>query len=114
MTIAGVLATKRWMRLAMPDDVSQSVELAKIMETTEHRQAVLLDYLLRMLRHAQWDRHPSRCPAVPKLLRPSKQAKATGYRHDAERKRETRMKLSPERRKEIATKAAAKRWHGQA
>lgn len=82
MTLEKVTKRKRWMWLAFPDDAQQCLELAKLMHRTEHRQAVELDYLLRCLRHECWDRQPSKRPTKPGLLRPSREARATGYRHD--------------------------------
>ena len=82
MTIAGVLVRKRWMRLALPDDVAQCVELARLLHRTEHRQALELDYLLRCLRYEVWDRAPRKRPRRPAQLRPSREAVATGYRRD--------------------------------
>lgn len=83
MTRREVLCRKRWMRLALPGDVQQLIALADLCETTEHRKAVLLDYLLRSLRHEVWDRVPTRAPRTPHILRPSKRARATGYRTDS-------------------------------
>jgi len=102
VTIEQVLARKRWMRLALPDDVEQCVALAQIIARTPHSQAVALDYLLRQLRHEVWDRHISGAPSRPANLRPSKLAKASGYRTDPERKRTARAKVPPERRSAIA------------
>lgn len=79
-TIAEVLTRKRWMRLALPDDVRQCVELAKMLHYTEHRQALELKYLLDCLRHECWDRKPTKRPKRPAQLRPSRALFATGYR----------------------------------
>lgn len=107
MTIEEVLVRKRWMRLALPDDVQQCIALAKLMAPTPHRQAVALDYLLRELRYEAWDKFPSKKAWRPQLLKPSALARCTGYMTDSERKRQAREKVSPERRKEIAQLAAA-------
>lgn len=76
MTIAEVLTRKRWMRLAMPEDVEQSVALAKLLHpNSEHRQAVELEYLLNLLRNMQWERRPVKRRKRPERLSPSKEAK---------------------------------------
>lgn len=99
-----VLAQKRWMRLAMPDDVASITETLPLLypNATEHQLAVALDYELRLLRWSQWNRSPGKKPKRPKILRPSKLAANTGYRRDSARKRDVRLKLSAERRREIA------------
>lgn len=106
MTIEEVLLRKRWMRLALPDDVAQCVELAKLTAHTPHSQAVMLDYLLRQLRHEIWDRYITGAPLRPSGLRKSKLDKATGYRANSDRKRAARAKLDPERRRQIARMGA--------
>lgn len=102
MTVEEVLVRKRWMRLALPDDVQQCVALARLMAHTPHGQAVALDYLLRQLRHEVWDRYPSGSPSRPGGLRPSKLERALGYRMDSGRKAKARALVTPERRAEIA------------
>lgn len=84
MTIQEVLVKKRWMRLAMSEDVEQSIWLAIALHPneTEHRQALELKYLLNYLRKYQWSRLPTKPPTRPKLLRPSKATKARGYRKE--------------------------------
>lgn len=109
MTIEEVLVRKRWMRLALPDDVQQCVALAKLTARTPHSQAVTLDYLLRQLRHEVWDRLITGAPSRPTGLRPSKQESATNYRIDSARKQQARAKVSPERRREIARMGALAR-----
>lgn len=81
-TVAEVAARKRWLRLALPDDFAQCRRIAEWVETTEHRRAVLFEFLLAELRHQCWDRRPTRAPKKPHLLRPSKQRRASGYRRD--------------------------------
>lgn len=80
MTISEVRRRRRWLWLAFPEDAEQSVSLAQLLHQTEHRQAICLDYLLSCLRHECWDRVPTRRPAKPKQLRPSRDRVATGYR----------------------------------
>ena len=41
-------------------------------------------------------------PAKPRMLKPSKAAIISGYRHDSDRKRGVRLGMTPERRIEIA------------
>lgn len=84
MSIQEVLIKKRWMRLAMPEDVEQCIWLAIALHPneTEHRQAIELEYLLNQLRKLQWDRTPSKPATRPKILRPSRASRARGYRRD--------------------------------
>ncbi len=110
MTIEQVMVQKRWLRLALPDDFTQCVALAKIIAHTPHSQAVALDYLLRQLRWEVWDRLIRKAPAKPDAIKPCRSKTATGYRTDSKRKRAARAKLPPELRSDIARKGAAARW----
>lgn len=98
----------RWIWLAMPDDAAQCCWLAEAMHP--HRPAAQraeLRYSIRELARTAWRREITRPTPRPELLRPSKLARITGYRTDSARHHEARMKLTPERRAEIARKGAA-------
>jgi hypothetical protein len=92
----------RWIWLAMPDDAAQEVRLTFIEfpNLTEAARADLISDRLRSLAHQCWRREIIRRP--PMNTKPSKLKRATGYRKDPDRKRDARMRLSPERRAEIA------------
>jgi hypothetical protein len=98
----------RWVWLALPDDAAQCCWMAEAMHP--HRPAAQraeLRYMIRELARTAWRREILRPAPRPPILRPSKQAHVTGYRTDSARHYEARMKLSPERRAEIARKGAA-------
>lgn len=110
-TQAGVISPDtripRWMRLAMPDDVAQIAAMVDLEFHTAAQRAAALRHELRELRRTQWERRPTKPARRPSALRPSKAA--SGYRADAEQKREARAKVNPERRSEIARMGAAAR-----
>ena len=72
-----------WIRLAMPDDVSQEIALAGLLGRTEGQRREALRFRLRELRRTQWERFPRKRTRVPHGLRPSKIARITGYRTDS-------------------------------
>lgn len=99
----------RWMRLAMPDDAAQTVALAELLHPGHPAaQQAELRYLLRELGRTHWRRNLARPARRPECLRPSKLARHTGYRTDSARHHQARMKLSPDRRAEIARKGTKK------
>jgi len=84
-TIEQVLTAKRWMRLAMPDDLAQTVELARLDAGPEASPAIQVESLLyhmRLLRREIWDRKPTKAVKRPHSLRPSKRERRTGYRRN--------------------------------
>src|SRR5581483_498549 len=83
-----ILASWRWLRLALPDDFGQVQELAALDAGTRDGPAysAALLYHLRLLRHEVWDRPQRHPPKRPHLLRPSKRSRRTGYRHDKTRR----------------------------
>ncbi len=97
----------RWMRLAMPEDVRQEVELAGLMGRTEAQRRDALRYRLRELRRTQWERRPCKVTRVPSALRPSKVSRVTGYRTNSGEHRTARLKVNEEIRRAIARKGAA-------
>lgn len=105
------LGIPRWMALAAPDDISQIVALVDLLplRTSSQRRAALR-YELRLWRHEAWARWPGKRPKAPACLRPSKVEASSGYREDCGAHRAVRLRLSPERRAEIARVAAAARW----
>lgn len=75
----------RWLVLALPDDVEQIVAMVDFQYHTPAMRRVALTYELRKLRREVWDRQPSHRIKTPAALRPSKLAKAQGYRTDTAR-----------------------------
>lgn len=110
-TSAFGLQIPRWMRLAMPEDVRQEVELAGLMGRTQAQRRAALRYRLRELRRTQWDRRPCRPANVPSALRPSKLANVTGYRTNSGAHRTARLKVNEETRRAIARKGAGAKWN---
>lgn len=99
----------RWIWLALPEDAQQEAALAIYQHPTLTPLAMehVIRHRLHILRHEVWDRQVGRIPRTPPSIRPSKLARMTGYKRDSARKREVRMKLTPERRREIAAMGAA-------
>ena len=60
-----------------------------------------------------WKTKRGELPPADPAQRPSKAAKRTGYRTNSEAHRNVRLKLSPERRAEIARKGAEVRWNSR-
>lgn len=102
--IAYGLLIPRWMRLAMPDDVTQEIALAALVGRTEAQRRDALLYGLRNLRRTQWERRPCKPTRVPASLRPSKIISITGYRSDPDAHRTARLTVDPETRRAIARK----------
>lgn len=82
----------RWLVLALPDDVDQVVAMVEFQYHTPTMRRVALTYELRKLRREVLDRQPRRQIKAPAALRPSKVAKAQGYRTDATRHSVARKK----------------------
>lgn len=97
---AVVIGIPRWMVLAMPDDVTQIAHLAEIEYATPAQRSASRRYYIRELRRTQWERRPCKPARKPSILRPSK--RTDGYRNSASGHSAARMKLTPERRSEIA------------
>ncbi len=75
----------RWMRLAFPEDAQQEMVVIRLEHPdglTPSAARALLRYRLAILRYEVWDREIRRRPRARANLRPSKLAKARGYRHD--------------------------------
>ncbi len=94
----------RWMWLALPEDVQQEIAMTLIEfpTLTASARERLIRYRLAQLRHYVWDREISRVPRAPASLRPSKLAKASGYRTNSAAHREARLTINPEVRRAIA------------
>ena len=106
MTAFGVFIPA-WIRLAMPQDVGQEIELARLMGRTDAQRRDALRFRLRELRRCQWERRPCKPATLPSSLRPSKMAAISGYRTDSAAHRESRLKVNPETRRAIARKGQA-------
>ena len=105
----------RWIRIAMPEDARQEIALLDIEfpALSPASRKAMIRYRLTALRHAIWDRLPRYKPKVPSACRPSKLAKATGYRTDSAAHREARQNVNPETRRAIARKGAQARWSAE-
>lgn len=87
------LGIPRWMVLAAPDDVAQIAALVDAMRLpTDAMRRRALRQELRLWRHEVWDRIVTRRPRADHGLRPSKVARATGYRTDSVRHADARRK----------------------
>jgi hypothetical protein len=94
----------RWMALShLSDDLRQIIAVAEIEYRTPGQRREAIRYYAAELRRTQWDRQPRKPARKPSLLRPSK--RTSGYRHSPEAHRAARAKISPERRREIASLA---------
>lgn len=96
----------RWIVLALPDDVSQIIELVNLEFNTPHRRKVALQYYIKELRRTQWDRIPTKRPKKPGEMKKSRQT--SGYRY--KNHTESRLKVSKDRRIEIARMGGINRW----
>lgn len=98
----------RWMWLAIPEDVQQEIAatLIEFPALAESAREKLIRYRLAELRYQVWNRDICRRPRVPSSLRPSKLAKASGYRTNSAAHREARLTINPETRRAIARKGA--------
>lgn len=102
----------RWMALChLNEDVEQILALVRLEFSTPAQQAAALRYYLRCLRRTQWERTPAKPVKRPHALRPSKIS--SGYRTDRQAHRETRLRMEPQRRVEIARKGAQARWNAE-
>lgn len=72
----------KWIRLALPEDVNQEISLSYLEypNLTKKARQELITQKLRILRYEVWDREIRKKPKTPYSLRPSKLAKAKGYR----------------------------------
>ena len=113
MTVYG-LFIPRWIRLAMPEDVTQEIALAGLLGRTQAQRHDALQFRLRELRRLQWERKPCKPTYKPHSLRPSKLAQfVTGYRHDSSAHRVARLKVDARVRRAIARKGAVQRWNAE-
>lgn len=109
---AVALGLPRWMALSdLSEDLDQIVALVDLMyaHASPVQRSAALRHAARQLRREVWDRAPSRPLKPPSCLRASKIASYTGYRRDPQRKAQVRMKMSAERRREIARMGALAR-----
>lgn len=99
----------RWLWLALPDDCRQIAAIIdwQYPNLTPLSRKSMLSYSLRKLRHEVWDRYITRPPRIDTGLRPSKIAKQSGYRTNSSSHSTARMRLTAERRSEIAKIARA-------
>lgn len=98
------LGVPRWLRMALPDDVRQEVALAMLEypDLSPAARRALIRWRCSRLRYEVWERTPRRAPSKPRNIQPSRLPIAAGYRTSASRHQAARMKLTPERRREIA------------
>ena len=99
-----------WLRQLAPEDWEQCVAIGALSLSEMNRQMRALATAMGMRRRYGTLRHDQSTTSDiqrPADTRPSRAARRTGYRKDSERHHAARMKVDPERRREIAQTARA-------